>query len=173
MSETIRTAWGDSALGDLLIAASDRGLVAVAFADRRDRALAALCHRFADARIMQDATGLARSVAVLRALVDHPEHDPGLPLDLRGTDAERRVWRALRAIPAGTTAHYGEIAARLGPPFDARGVGEACAANTLAILIPCHRIVRKDGGLSGYRWGIRRKRALLAREQQAVAFTLA
>ena len=172
MSETIRYAWGESSLGEILVAASDRGLVAVAFADQRDQALAELERDIQGARLMQDATGLASAVATVAALADHPERAAALPLDPRGSDEERRVWQALGAIPAGQTASYGEIAARLGAPFDARLVGEACAANKVAILIPCHRVVKKDGGISGYRWGVRRKRALLAREQRAAGFVL-
>jgi AraC family transcriptional regulator of adaptative response/methylated-DNA-[protein]-cysteine methyltransferase len=88
-----------------------------------------------------------------------------LPLDVRGTAFQERVWQALRAIPTGATATYAEIAARIGSPGAARAVGQACAANPLAVAIPCHRVVKRDGDLSGYRWGVERKRALLARER--------
>jgi AraC family transcriptional regulator of adaptative response/methylated-DNA-[protein]-cysteine methyltransferase len=173
MSEQIRTAWGESSLGQFFVASSDRGLVAFEFADHPASTLDSLRHRFAGAVLVEDAAGLAPTVAALTDLIDHPGTAVDLPLDPRGSDPERRVWDALRAIPPGQTASYGEIAARLGPPHDARSVGEACAANTLALLIPCHRVVKKDGALSGYRWGVRRKRALLAREQQATEFALA
>jgi AraC family transcriptional regulator of adaptative response/methylated-DNA-[protein]-cysteine methyltransferase len=96
-----------------------------------------------------------------------PESDGDFALDLRGSAFELKVWNALREIPAGTTATYGEIAARVGSPREAREVGEACAANRLAVVVPCHRIVKKDGSISGYRWGVRRKRALLEREHGA------
>jgi AraC family transcriptional regulator of adaptative response/methylated-DNA-[protein]-cysteine methyltransferase len=173
MSKQIRCAWGESSLGAFLVAASDRGLVAFEFADQPASALASLRHRFADTAIIEDTAGLSPTVTTLTSLIDHPGTAVDLPLDPRGSEPERRVWDALCAIPPGQSASYGEIAARLGPPHDARSVGEACAANTLALLIPCHRVVKKDGGLSGYRWGVRRKRALLAREQSATAFALA
>ena len=173
MSEQIRFAWGQSSLGPFIAAASDRGLVACEFADQPAVTLAGLRQRFTDGVLVEDAAGLAPTVTALAGLIDAPGSELALPLDPRGSAPERRVWDALRAIPPGRTASYGEIAARLGPPHDARSVGEACAANTLALLIPCHRVVKKDGGLSGYRWGVRRKRALLAREQQATAFALA
>ena len=173
MSEQIRTAWGDSSLGAFFVASSDRGLVAFEFADRPASILAALHQRFPAAALVEAAASLAPTVAALANLIDHPGTAVDVPLDPRGSASERRVWDALRAIPPGQTASYGEIAADLGPPHDARTVGEACAANTLALLIPCHRVVKQDGALSGYRWGVRRKRALLAREQQSVAFTLA
>ncbi|HTC08809.1 MAG TPA: methylated-DNA--[protein]-cysteine S-methyltransferase [Acetobacteraceae bacterium] len=173
MSKQIRCAWGESSLGAFLVAASDRGLVALEFADQPASALASLHHRFADTAIIEDSADLSPTVTTLTSLIDHPGTAVDLPLDPRGSGPERRVWDALCAIPPGQTASYGEIAARLGPPHDARSVGEACAANTLALLIPCHRVVKKDGGLSGYRWGVRRKRALLAREQSATAFALA
>ncbi len=91
-----------------------------------------------------------------------------LPLDMRGTEFELRVWNALRDIPAGQTVNYGEIAARIGAPREAREVAEACAANTLAVIVPCHRVVKKDGSISGYRWGFKRKRALIEREHRAL-----
>ena len=110
---------------------------------------------------------MAETVARVSALIERPERTSDLALDLRGSDFELRVWAALKQIPPGMTASYGEIAARIGAPRETREVGEACAANTLAILIPCHRVVKKDGSIAGYRWGVRRKRALLARERQA------
>ena len=100
-------------------------------------------------------------------LIEAPAQALDLPLDPRGTRFQQRVWQALREIPAGSTASYGEIAERIGAPKEAHAVGEACAANVIAVAIPCHRVVRKDGGLAGYRWGFRRKRALLKRERAA------
>ncbi|NGN42357.1 methylated-DNA--[protein]-cysteine S-methyltransferase [Mesorhizobium sp. CGMCC 1.15528] len=173
MRSTIRYAWGQSSLGDFIAARSERGLVMFEFSDRRAASLDALRERFADTDLVEDADGLADTVAKLAGLIDHPEHDLALPLDLRGSDYEQRVWEALRAIPAGKTTSYGDLAAKLGNPREAREVAEACAANTIAILVPCHRVVKKDGSLSGYRWGFQRKRALLSREQKAVAFELA
>ena len=103
----------------------------------------------------------------LADLIEHPESDGDFALDLQGSTFELKVWNALRDIPAGTTTTYGEIAARVGSPREAREVGEACAANKLAVVVPCHRIVKKDGSISGYRWGVRRKRELLEREHRA------
>ncbi|SFT46158.1 methylated-DNA--[protein]-cysteine S-methyltransferase [Mesorhizobium sp. YR577] len=173
MHTTIRYAWGQSSLGDFIAARSERGLVMFEFSDRRAASLDALRERFADAAIVEDESGLGGTVAKLAGLIDHPEQDIDLPLDLHGSDYEQRVWEALRAIPAGKTTSYGDIAAKLGNPREAREVAEACAANTIAILVPCHRVVKKDGSLSGYRWGFTRKRTLLSREQKAVAFELA
>ncbi len=173
MRNTIRHALGQSSLGDFIAAFSERGLVMFEFSDRRESSLDALRERFADAEIIEDEAGLADAIAKLAGLIDHPEQDIDLPLDLRGSEYEQRVWEALRAIPAGRTTSYGDIAAKLGNPREAREVAEACAANTIAILVPCHRVVKKDGSLSGYRWGFSRKRALLSREQKAVAFDLA
>ena len=173
MIETIRYAWGNSSLGSFVAACSARGLVSFEFAEPISAPIDALGARFPEAQRVADAAGLAGIVERLAALVDHPARDPGITLDPRGSAHEQRVWNALRQIPAGQTAGYGDIAARLGTPREAREVAEACAANTIAILIPCHRVVKKDGSISGYRWGFARKRALIAREQKAVAFQLA
>jgi len=172
MSEIIRYAWGESSLGPFIAACSERGLVAFEFADRAAASVEALWARFPDAHLAEDDAAVADTIERLATVVDHPEREANLALDLRGTEYERRVWNALCEIPAGRTVTYGDIAAKLGAPRDTREVGEACAANTLAILVPCHRVVKKDGSLAGYRWGYKRKRALLAREQQAVAFQL-
>ena len=173
MSETIRYAFGQSPLGDFLVAVSDRGLVAFEFGERHDTLVAALRQRFPEAVVEQDDTNLSATIDALARLVDHPERDPSLTLDPRGSAYQKRVWEILRQIPAGQTITYGAVAAKLGTPRDARDATEAIAANGIAILIPCHRVVKKDGSLSGYRWGIRRKRALLAREQALSAFRLA
>ncbi|QCI66868.1 methylated-DNA--[protein]-cysteine S-methyltransferase [Phreatobacter stygius] len=173
MTETIRYAFGQSSLGAFIAASSDRGLVAFEFAEQGPSLVKALGERFADAQVVEDVAGLAGTVGKLIDIVDHPDRDPDLALDPRGTDYEMRVWDALRRIPAGRTVSYGEIAAGLGAPREAREVAEACAANAIAILIPCHRVVKKDGALAGYRWGFKRKRELVAREQAASAFQLA
>lgn len=170
MSEIIRYAFGQNSLGDFLVAASDRGLVAFEFGERREVLVDTLRQRVPDEVVKEDEEGLSETIGKLAAIVDHPERDPGLALDLRGTDYQKRVWLILRGIPAGKTISYGEIAAALGTPRDARDATEATAANTITILVPCHRVVKKDGSLSGYRWGFRRKRILLAREQAASAF---
>lgn len=173
MSETIRYASGQSSLGPFIAACSGRGLVAFEFADLIAAPAEALRARFPAARIVEDDASMAAAIEHLATVVDHPDRDAGIALDLRGTEYERCVWNVLREIPAGRTVTYGDVAAKLGAPRDTREVGEACAANAIAILIPCHRVVKKDGSLAGYRWGYKRKRALLAREQQAVAFHLA
>ena len=173
MSETIRYAFGQSPLGDFLAARSDRGLVAFEFGDRHTTLVAALHQRFPDAAVEQDDTNLSTTIDALARLVEHPEREPGLTLDPRGSAYQKRVWEILRQVPAGQTITYGAVAAKLGTPRDARDATEAIAANGIAILIPCHRVVKKDGSLSGYRWGIRRKRALLAREQATSGFRLA
>jgi AraC family transcriptional regulator, regulatory protein of adaptative response / methylated-DNA-[protein]-cysteine methyltransferase len=160
---TIRYASGDSSLGPFVAALSARGLAFVAF----DAGLAELDGRFPDADLVEDRAALAETISKLTVLIDRPESDAGLTLDLQGSDFECRVWNALREIPVGTTATYGEIAARLGVPRQAREVGDACAANKLAVVVPCHRVVKKDGSISGYRWGVRRKRKLLEREHSA------
>ena len=163
MANTIRYAFGKSSLGPFVAALSERGLALVAF----DAGRAELEMRFPDVELIEDTDELRQTIARLADLIEHPENDATFTLDLQGSDFECRVWNALRDIPAGTTATYGEIAARLGEPRQAREVGEACAANKLAVVVPCHRIVKKDGSISGYRWGVRRKRALLEREHSA------
>ena len=160
---TIRYAFGDSSLGPFVAALSGRGLTFVAF----DAGIAELEARFPDADLVEDQAALSETIGQLAVTIDHPENDPALTLDLQGAEFECRVWNALREIPAGTTATYGEIAARLGVPRQAREVGEACAANKLAVVVPCPRVVKKDGSISGYRWGVRRKRKLLEREHSA------
>jgi AraC family transcriptional regulator of adaptative response/methylated-DNA-[protein]-cysteine methyltransferase len=168
MSETIRYAIGQSSLGDFVAAVSDHGLVAFEFTDR---GAVTLEGRFPEASIEEDRDRLSPIVASLETLVDHPDTDPGIALDPRGSDYQKRVWSLLREIPAGQTTSYGALAARLGTR-DAREVTEAIASNMIAILIPCHRVVKKDGSLSGYRWGVRRKRALLERERRPAPFRL-
>jgi AraC family transcriptional regulator, regulatory protein of adaptative response / methylated-DNA-[protein]-cysteine methyltransferase len=164
--DRIRYAWGDSSLGQFLAAVSEAGLVIFEFRNPRDGVPQSVRERLAGSELIEDAAGLADIVAVLAAVVDTPGRDPGIDLDPRGTEFERRVWDLLREIPAGETTNYGAIAARLGTR-DARETTEAIAANPIAILVPCHRVIRKDGSISGYRGGVWRKRALLAREREA------
>jgi AraC family transcriptional regulator of adaptative response/methylated-DNA-[protein]-cysteine methyltransferase len=171
MSEIIRFAWGSSALGDFMAATSDRGLVALAFGDRRDATEQALHDRFPDAAVVRSQEDLADLLERLTRAIEEPGIDPDVALDLRGTPYEVGVWSMLRAIPPGETTHYGALAARLGTS-DAREVTEAIARNPVAVLVPCHRVIRKDGTLAGYRWGFKRKRELLAREQRAAGFQL-
>jgi AraC family transcriptional regulator of adaptative response/methylated-DNA-[protein]-cysteine methyltransferase len=169
MTETIRYARGDSSLGAFLAAVSDRGVAMVAFADRDGAAaMGALRERFPDADLVEDGRALSGTLAVVAGAIDHPEKGSDLSLDLRGTPFERRVWQALRDVPAGETVSYGDLAARIGAPGAARDVADACAANALAVLVPCHRVVKKSGSIAGYRWGFRRKRALIEREHAAL-----
>ena len=172
MTEQIRYAWGQSSLGDFIAAISDEGLVTVEFMRRIVGVPAPLRERFPEARVDLDETGLADIVGRLAAVVERPDTDAALRLDMRGTEYEKKVWGILRRIPAGQTVTYGAIAAEMGTPRDARDVTEAIANNPIAILIPCHRVVKKDGSLSGYRWGAGRKRTLLARERQHGEFRL-
>jgi AraC family transcriptional regulator of adaptative response/methylated-DNA-[protein]-cysteine methyltransferase len=171
MSEHLRYASGQSSLGPIIAARSDEGFVALEFCARPADFLARLHARIPGAVVTQDQLALSDMVDALSAIVDQPGRPHHLSLDERGTEHERRVWALLRQIPAGCTTHYGAIAASLGTR-DAREATEAIASNPIAVLIPCHRVVKKDGSISGYRWGVARKRALLRREQQATEFTL-
>ena len=167
MAKTIRYAGGQSSLGPFVAATSDHGLAMLEFGDRSEAMMQALQQRFPDAEIVEDSAALRDTLARAAELIDHPQGGCDLALDLRGSTFELRVWNALREIPAGATASYGEIAARLGVPREAREVAEACAANCVAVAVPCHRVVKKDGSISGYRWGVARKRTLIARERNA------
>jgi AraC family transcriptional regulator of adaptative response/methylated-DNA-[protein]-cysteine methyltransferase len=162
--ETVRFAIGQSSLGTILVAATDRGVVAIQFGDGPDALLRDLQDRFPSASLVGGDAQFERLVARVVGSVENPSAGFDLPLDVRGTAFQQRVWQALREIPAGTTASYSDIADRLGAPKAVRAVAGACAANNLAVAIPCHRVVRNDGALSGYRWGVERKRALLDRE---------
>lgn len=160
---SIRYAVASSFLGRVLVAATDRGICAVSLG-ASDRALErALCAEFPNAEIARDAGLAARARAVVRG-IDGRGAAPAFALDLRGTDFQRRVWNALRRIPRGETRTYREVAEAAGRPSAVRAVARACAANKIALLVPCHRVVRGDGGLGGYRWGAGRKAKLLERE---------
>lgn len=159
----LRYAVRPSALGVVLIAAQDEAIVAVSLGDDVQDCLADLRRRGLHAAAGDDDTLQAWMDAVVRA-VDDPSSSPDLPLAPAGTPFQRRVWELLRAIPVGETTTYTALAARLGDPRLARAVGTAVGANPVAVLIPCHRVLRADGGLAGYRWGLERKRALLDRE---------
>lgn len=160
----IRYAVGTSSVGDILVAATDRGVCAIHFANEPDALIRQLRARFAKADIRPGDAAFEASVAQVIAFVEAPTSPFPLPLDVYGTAFQQKVWQALREIPAGETATYGDIADRIGQPTAARAVAQACATNNLAVAIPCHRVVRSDGDLSGYRWGTDRKAALLARE---------
>ena len=161
----IRFAIGQCSLGAILVAATGRGVCAVMLGDDPEALLRELQDRFARAELVGADAGFEQLMAQVVACVDDPRLGLALPLDVRGTAFQQRVWRALRKIGPGSTASYAEIAARIGRPGAARAVARACATNPVALAIPCHRVVRTDGELSGYRWGIERKRALLARER--------
>lgn len=154
-------------LGAILVARSGTGLCAILLGDEPDTLVRDLRRRFPTAAVVGPDAALEDDVARVVRFVEAPASGLDLPLDMRGTEFQRRVWQALRAIPPGTTATYAEIASRIGAPKSVRAVARACAANALAVAIPCHRVVKSDGALSGYRWGVARKRALLGREQSA------
>ena len=161
---TIRFAVGECSLGSILVAATAKGVCAILLGDDPDRLARDLQDRFPRAELQGGDQEFERTVACVVGLVETPTTAFGLPLDIGGTLFQQRVWAALRAIPPGRTESYAEVAARIGAPSAVRAVAQACAANALAIAIPCHRVVRSDGALSGYRWGVERKRALLDRE---------
>jgi AraC family transcriptional regulator of adaptative response/methylated-DNA-[protein]-cysteine methyltransferase len=163
----IRFAIGQSSLGLALVAESARGICAVLLGDDRDALRRDLQERFPGATLIDGDEKLSALAAGVIDPVESPARGLDLPLDLRGTEFQQTVWRALCQIPAGSTATYTEIASRIGRPTAARAVAQACAANALAVVVPCHRVVRSDGRLSGYRWGMERKRALLEREAVA------
>jgi AraC family transcriptional regulator, regulatory protein of adaptative response / methylated-DNA-[protein]-cysteine methyltransferase len=160
----IHFAVGECSLGSILVARSERGVCAIFLGDDPDALARELQDRFPHATMIGGDAAFEDVVAKVVGLVEAPRLGLDLPLDVRGTAFQQRVWRALREIPAGSTASYREVAWRIGAPGAVRAVAHACASNPLAIAIPCHRVVRSDGGLSGYRWGVERKRALLQRE---------
>jgi AraC family transcriptional regulator of adaptative response/methylated-DNA-[protein]-cysteine methyltransferase len=171
MREIIRFAWGISSLGDFMMAMSDNGLVAMEFSSNRAATEHALHVRFQEADVIDSQQELSDVLEAMRRAIEEPGFDPAIPLDLRGTPYELEVWSMLRAIPVGETTNYGALAAKLGSR-DARDVTEAIACNPIAVLVPCHRVIKKDGSISGYRWGFQRKRELLAREQRSMASRL-
>jgi len=160
----IRFAIGQCALGAILVAQSELGVCAIALGDDPDALARDLQDQFPQARLIGGDPAFEQLVAKVVGFVEAPGLGLDLPLDVRGTAFQQRVWQALREIPAGATASYTEIARRIGSPKSVRAVAQACGANALAVAIPCHRVVRSDGSLSGYRWGVERKSALLERE---------
>ncbi len=163
----IRFAVGECSLGAILVAQSVKGICAILLGDDAGALVRDLQDRFPHATLIGDDRGFERHVARVIGFVENPTVGLDLPLDVRGTAFQQRVWDALRRIPAGSTASYAEIAAVIGSPDAARAVARACAANPLAVAIPCHRVVKTDGSISGYRWGVARKRRLLQRESVA------
>ena len=163
----IRFAVGECSLGSILVAQSEIGVCAILLGDDPEALVRDLQDRFPRATLIGGDAEFERLVSRVVGFIEAPGLGLNLPLDVRGTAFQQRVWQALQEIPVGSTASYTEIAARIGSPKSVRAVAQACAANPLAVAIPCHRVVRNDGGLSGYRWGIERKLALQEREARA------
>lgn len=163
----IRFAIGESSLGAILVAATPKGVCAIDLGDDPETLASRLQDRFPNAKLIGNDASFSQLVAQVVGLIEAPGLGKDLPLDMRGTAFQQRVWLALRDIPPGQTASYAEIARRIGAPSSARAVAQACASNTIAVAIPCHRVVRTGGALSGYRWGVERKRALLAKEARS------
>jgi AraC family transcriptional regulator, regulatory protein of adaptative response / methylated-DNA-[protein]-cysteine methyltransferase len=161
---TIRFAVGQCSLGAILVGATDRGVCSILLGDDPDALVHDLESRFPKAQLIGGDKEFEQWVAKVVGLVEAPRQGFDLPVDVRGTAFQQRVWKALKEIPAGSTASYTDIAARIGAPKAVRAVAQACASNSIAVAIPCHRVVRNDGALSGYRWGVERKRALLKQE---------
>jgi AraC family transcriptional regulator of adaptative response/methylated-DNA-[protein]-cysteine methyltransferase len=160
----IRFAIGECSLGSILVARSERGVCAILMGDDPEALARDLQDRFPRATLVGGDADFERLVVKVIGFVEAPAQGLDLPLDVRGTAFQQRVWQALRDIPPGRTATYAEIASRIGAPKSVRAVAQACGANAIAVAIPCHRVVRNDGALSGYRWGVDRKRALLDSE---------
>jgi AraC family transcriptional regulator of adaptative response/methylated-DNA-[protein]-cysteine methyltransferase len=163
-NEEIRFAVGQSSLGAILVASSKKGVAAILLGDDPDTLVRNLQDRFPKAHLVGADRDYEALVARVVGLVETPGIGIDLPLDVRGTAFQQRVWNALKEIPVGGTVSYAEVARRIGYPKAARGVAAACSANNLALAIPCHRVVRKDGSPSGYAWGVERRRILLDRE---------
>lgn len=165
--DEIRFAIGNSSIGLVLVAQGAEGLSAVLLGDDREELRTELANRFPGATLTDGDATLNALVAKVVAFVEAPARGLTVFLDMRGSEFQQSVWRALLEIPAGKTTTYREVANRIGRPSAVRAVAAACAANHLAVVVPCHRVVRTDGQLAGYRWGIERKRALLEREAEA------
>lgn len=161
---SVRFAVGACSLGSIVVAATERGVCAIFLGDDPDALVRQLEDRFPKAQLIGGDARFEQLVAKVVGFVEAPALGLDLPLDVRGTAFQQRVWQALREIPVGSTASYTEVAARIGAPKAVRAVAQACASNAIAVAIPCHRVVRSDGALSGYRWGVERKRVLLDRE---------
>jgi AraC family transcriptional regulator of adaptative response/methylated-DNA-[protein]-cysteine methyltransferase len=162
--ESIRFAIGQCSLGSILVASTKMGICTIRFGDNPDALVRDLQDQFAKATLIGDDPGFKQLVAKVIGFVEAPAQGLDLPLDVRGTAFQRRVWQALREIPAGSTRSYAQVAKTIGAPKAIRAVAQACSSNEIAVAIPCHRVVRTDGALSGYRWGVERKRVLLERE---------
>jgi AraC family transcriptional regulator of adaptative response/methylated-DNA-[protein]-cysteine methyltransferase len=167
-NEEIRFAIGQSSLGAILVASSAQGVVAILIGEDPQKLACDLQDRFPKARLIGGDRGYETLVARVVAMVEAPGLGLNLPLDVRGTAFQQRVWQALREIPVGKTVSYADIAARIGAPKAVRAVAGACASNNIAIAIPCHRVVRSDGSPAGYAWGVERKQQLLATEGASI-----
>jgi AraC family transcriptional regulator of adaptative response/methylated-DNA-[protein]-cysteine methyltransferase len=169
INEEIRFAIGDSSLGAVLAASSRKGVVAILLGNEPEHLVRELQDRFPKAKLIGADKDYETLIARVIGIIETPAQAQGLdlPLDIRGTVFQQRVWQALQDIPAGSTVSYSELARRIGSPKSVRAVAGACAANNIAVAIPCHRVVRNDGSLSGYAWGVRRKRALIERETRS------
>jgi AraC family transcriptional regulator of adaptative response/methylated-DNA-[protein]-cysteine methyltransferase len=165
--EEIHFAFGEFSLGSVLVAATGKGIAAILLGDGHDELHRELVYAFPQTHLVADETGLADKAEKIVAFLDAPHQGLDLPLDIRGSAQEQAVWQALRNVPAGQTITYGQIAKSLALPTTAQDVGAACAANVLAVAIPCHRVVKADGSISGYRWDVQRKRKLINREAMA------
>ena len=157
---------GESSLGSVLVASSTKGVCAMLLGDTPEAVLVDLQDRFPNADLVGNDADYEALIGQVIRFVDDPRYGLNLPLDIQGTAFQQRVWEALRNIPVGKTASYGEIANTIGAPKSFRAVAQACGANSIAVAIPCHRVVRSDGGLSGYRWGVERKREILENEKK-------
>ena len=169
--DVIRFTVGTSSLGSVLVGVSDKGVCAILLGSDPRGVERELRDRFPSAQVIAEGEKLGQLVATVVRFIEAPALGLDLVLDVQGTAFQLQVWQALREIPAGSTASYSDIARRIGTPEMALEVAQACASNAIAVAIPCHRVVRKSGALSGYRWGVWRKRALLQREAAALAAT--
>ncbi len=163
--EVIRTAFADCPFGRLLVGATDKGVCFIGFSEPDEALLGDLRQRFPRARIVADDAALADAVRRVLGFLEEPKQGLDLPLDLRGTAFQQRVWLALCHIPPGETRTYGEVARMIGNPSAVRAVARSCATNPVALAVPCHRVIGRDGTMTGYRWGVPRKRALLEKER--------
>jgi AraC family transcriptional regulator of adaptative response/methylated-DNA-[protein]-cysteine methyltransferase len=164
--QTMQAALVSTDLGLLLIAATSRGIAAIELGTDQESLLVQLRGWFPHAEFQPSTPAFRKLIATAARSIDRPKENWKLPLDIQGTAFQRRVWEALRKIPAGATATYAELARSIGKPRAVRAVGTACGANKLAVAVPCHRVVGTDGKLHGYRWGLERKQELLARERR-------
>jgi AraC family transcriptional regulator, regulatory protein of adaptative response / methylated-DNA-[protein]-cysteine methyltransferase len=165
--EALRFGYGETKLGLVLVALSTCGVAAIFLGDDRQKLRRELSDSFPDTKLVEDNGDLTVAIAKVVTLINEPSGGFDLPLDLRGSELERAVWAALRAIPPGETRTYGALAKTLPVPATAQEVGAVCAANRLAVAVPCHRVVKADGSISGYRWGVHRKRRLINMEHVA------